>query len=238
MCSQCDKYNPRCNARSPTSAYLPTLGHPSSELPVMTPGNSPQNISPVSTVSSSCFGRISRRCTRRPRSCRAPRRDRLNLFGALNPASLTARRPNDTLDSGTFPPDSRLASSPRPSQSRTTRRGRGHRRPAAHPGRRRIGQDPRHHPSHRLAHPGKKRRARRDPGRHLHQQGRRRNGRARQSAAGPLVARQAARSPPSTRSACASFAATSKCSRSAARASRAPSPSSTRTISGAWSSRS
>ena len=103
MCSQCDKYNPRCNARSPTSAYLPTLGHPSSELPVMTPGNSPQNISPVSTVSSSCFGRISRRCTRRPRSCRAPRRDRLNLFGALNPASLTARRPNDTLDSGPCP---------------------------------------------------------------------------------------------------------------------------------------
>jgi hypothetical protein len=43
MRPQGDKYNPRCNARSPTGAYLRAVGHPSSEPLVTTLGNGPKN---------------------------------------------------------------------------------------------------------------------------------------------------------------------------------------------------
>ena len=63
------------------------------------------------------------------------------------------------------------------------------RRPAAHPGRRRLGQDAGAHPPDRVARADRARARRRAPGHHLHQQGRAGDARARRAAARALDAR-------------------------------------------------
>ena len=99
---------------------------------------------------------------------------------------------------------------------------RDHRGPAARARRRGQRQDARAHPPHRLADRRLRHRARGDPRGHLHQQGRRRDARARREAARRRRP-PASGSRPSTRSACASCAA-----RSAISAARAASRSTTR----------
>ena len=106
-------------------------------------------------------------------------------------ASSALLRLNGTLEQGHFPPDARLATAHRQTESRTARRRRGYRRPAADSGRSRVGQDARHYQPHCLADPRKRRRAGLDSGRHLYQQGGQGDGRARGAAARPLLAGQA-----------------------------------------------
>ena len=65
------------------------------------------------------------------------------------------------------------------------RGGRPRRRAAARPRRRRLGQDARAHPSHRLPVQSDARAPRRDPGHHVHEQGRAGDARARRGAARP-----------------------------------------------------
>ena len=72
-----------------------------------------------------------------------------------------------------------------PARGRDPRRG-----AAAHPRRRRLGQDARAHPPHRLARAHRARARGRDPRDHVHQQGRAGDARARRAAARPLDARR------------------------------------------------
>ena len=67
----------------------------------------------------------------------------------------------------------------------------GRRRPRAPARRRGLRQNPRHHASHRVSHPGAQASpSRQHPRRHLHQQGRQRNGRARRQDPRPQHTRQ------------------------------------------------
>ena len=67
------------------------------------------------------------------------------------------------------------APAPQRPERAAARGGRALRRAAAHPGRRRLGEDPRAHASRRLPHSGARRAAQRDRRHHLHQQGGRRD---------------------------------------------------------------
>ena len=103
-----------------------------------------------------------------------------NITSKAQPHRITPRKSENPatgkLVKGLFPPDPSVALPCCQSEPPAARSCGNCRRPAADPGWRRLGQDPRHHQPHRLADRGKRRRRGLDPRRNLHQQSRLRNG--------------------------------------------------------------